>query len=285
VTLADALRSCTRALDASSDSPQADARLLLAHALGCDSAWLIAHEREAIDGAARARLDALVARRATGEPIAYVLGSAWFYGREFVVTRDVLVPRPETEHLVEAVLDDLRAGDTHPAGRLRVCDVGTGSGAIALTVAAENPGIEVVASDASEPALAVARLNAARLGVEERVRFVAGDLAAPLEPLGPYDCLVANLPYVPSRAVPAPPDPVGFEPRFALDGGEDGLALYRRLLEGLARLLAPGGSAFLEAAPGTIERLAVLAESLLGAHVEIGEDYAGKERWVSVTLP
>jgi release factor glutamine methyltransferase len=284
VTVADALRSCARSLRGSSESPLADARRLLVHALGRDPAWLIAHARDAIDGAAHAGLNALVARRAAGEPIAYVLGSAWFYGREFAVTPDVLVPRPETEHLVDAALDDLRAQRARAAVRgLHVCDVGTGCGAIALTLAAEDPSLAVVASDVSEAALAVARRNAELLGIAGRVRFVQGDLAEPLAPLGPFDCVVANLPYIPSAAVPSPPDPVGFEPRLALDGGDDGLALYRRLLFGLRRLVTPGGSAFLEAAPGTIERLAVLAESMLGAHVEIGEDYAGKERWLSVT--
>lgn len=280
-----ALNAAASAIGAAGDAPGIDARRILAHVLDRDAAWLIAHSGDRLPADALARLHALVARRAAGEPLAYVVGSAWFYGREFLVSPDVLVPRPETEHIVEAALADLRARHGHSVRRLRACDVGTGSGAIALTLAAEFPGLEVVASDVSEPALSVARRNAVRLELEARVHFVRGDLAAPIAPLGPYDCVVANLPYVPSVDVPVMPDPVGFEPRIALDGGEDGLALYRRLLVGLPRMLAPGGSAFLEAAPGTIERLAVLAETALAAHVEIGEDYAGKERWVSVTLP
>jgi release factor glutamine methyltransferase len=197
---------------------------------------------------------------------------------------DVLVPRPETELLVEAALDDLRARMACGVRNPRACDVGTGSGAIGVTLAAESPELSVVLSEVSSGALAVARGNAERLGVLSRVECVEGDLAEPLVPLGPYDCVVANLPYIPSAEVPAAPNPVGFEPRVALDGGTDGLVLYRRLLRALPHLLAPGGSAFLEAAPGTLEPLAALAEALPGAHVEIGEDYAGLERWVTLTL-
>lgn len=281
-TAADLLRTAARRIAGA--SPALDARLILGHVLGRDAAWLLAHGAEVVPPGLVMRFETFVQRRAAGEPVAYVVGAAFFYGREFYVTRDVLVPRPETEHLVEAALDEMRARDARPGTRLRVCDVGTGSGAIAITLAAETEDAVVVASDVSETALAVARENAARHGVADRVRFVAGDLATPLGPLGPYDCVVANLPYVPSAVVPRPPDPVGFEPRVALDGGEDGLALYRRLLVELPSLMTAGGSAFLEAAPGTIERLAALAESTIGAHVEIGEDYAGNQRWISVSL-
>jgi release factor glutamine methyltransferase len=279
-----ALNAAARAIGPAGEAPAADARRIVAHVLDRDAAWIIAHASERIEAVALARVEALAARRASGVPLAYIVGSAWFYGREFLVSPDVLVPRPETEHLVEAALDDLRTRVTrftHP----RACDVGTGSGAIALTLAAEIASVEVIACDVSERALSIARQNAARLALEGRVRFVAGDLAEPLGPLAPFECVVANLPYVPSGEVPQRPNPVGFEPRLALDGGHDGLGLYRRLVSGLPRLLTPGGCAFLEAAPGTIERLTALAQSLPGAHVEVGEDYAGLERWLSVTLP
>ena len=225
-----------------------------------------------------------MAQRARGEPLAYVLGEAWFYGRRFGVDARVLVPRPETEHLIDAALAELRSRGSSRT-RLRVCDVGTGSGAIALTLVAEEPDLDVVASDRSADALALARNNAVALGLAERVRFVAGDLAEPLRPFAPFDCVLANLPYVPTAEIPRVPDPVGFEPRVAVDGGADGLVLYRRLVRDLPALLAPEATAFLEAAPGTVEVLAELvAHELPAAHVEIGEDYGGLERYVAVAL-
>jgi release factor glutamine methyltransferase len=267
------------------ESPALDARRLLGHVLGRDTAWLLAHDDERVCERDRRRFEALVARRAGGEPVSYIVGSAWFYGRAFAVTVDVLVPRPETELLVEAALDDIRSRRAQAARPLRVCDVGTGCGAIALTLAAEEPALEVVASDVSAAALEVAARNATSLGVAGRVRFVLGDLAAPLLGLAPFDCLVANLPYVPSGAVPERPDPVGFEPRLAIDGGKDGLALYRRLIDRLPLMLGPAAVAMLEAAPGTVGPLAALAQrSLPRSHIEIGEDYAGLERWVSITV-
>jgi release factor glutamine methyltransferase len=281
-----AIREAAAALRRCGVEANPDAALLVAHALERDRAWLLGHRDDAVDPCAQSRIDALVARRARGEPFAYVVGEAWFYGRRFVVTPDVLVPRPETELVVEAAVDDLRARIAGGARQLRVCDIGTGSGAIAATLAAELPELEVVASDASEAALLVAAQNARRLGLGARIRFAHGDLAEPLRMLGPFDCIVANLPYVPSAEVPARPDPVGYEPLVALDGGLDGLGLYRRLLRQLPTLVAPRASAFFEAAPGAIEPLARLViDEVPEAHVEIGEDYAGLERWVAISLP
>ena len=284
MTVGATLARVRRALAGATGTAALDAARIVEHVLERDRAWLVAHHGDPVPAPAAERADVLAARRRSGEPLAYVIGCAWFYGRPFAVGPDVLVPRPETELLVEAALDDLRARMACGVRRPRACDVGTGSGAIGITLAAESPELSVVLSEVSAGALAVARDNAARLGVLDRVRCVEGDLAEPLVPLGPYDCVVANLPYIPSGEVPAAPNPVGFEPRVALDGGDDGLVLYRRLVHALPRLLAPGGSAFLEAAPGTIEPLSVLAEALPGAHVEIGEDYAGLERWVTLTL-
>jgi release factor glutamine methyltransferase len=265
-------------------SAQFDARIIAAHALDREQAWMIAHATDPIDAAARDALLALARRRAEGEPIAYVVGEAWFFGRAFTVTPEVLVPRPETEQLVEAALGELQAR-RHGKRQLRACDVGTGSGAIAVTLAAEDQDLDVVASDVSAAALALAAHNATRAGVAGRVRLVEGDLATPLVPLGPFDLVAANLPYGPSGDVPAKPDPVAFAPRGAVDGGADGLVLYRRLIGALPALLAPGGCALFEAAPPTIDALATLAAAALpDAHVEIGEDYAGLERWICVAL-
>jgi release factor glutamine methyltransferase len=261
-----------------------DARLLVAGALERERAWLLAHGDERLDAAAAVKIDGFGVRRRSGEPVAYILGEAWFFGRRFAVSSAVLVPRPETEHVVEAALADVRARLARRAQRPRVCDVGTGSGAIAITLAAEEPRAEVIASDVSGGALLVAEANALSNGAP--VRFLRGDLGEPLLRYAPFDCIVANLPYVPSAEVPAVPDPVGFEPRVAVDGGMDGLALYRRLIDQLCELAAPGASAFFEAAPGTVDLLAdAVVRALPGAHVEIGEDYAGLERWVAVALP
>jgi release factor glutamine methyltransferase len=199
------------------------------------------------------------------------------------VTRDVLVPRPETEHVVEAALDDLRARRRR---NLRVVDVGTGSGAIGVTLACELPELSVIATEISAPALAVARRNARRHAVEERLSFLQGDLLEPLGPNAAIDCIVANLPYVPSADVPAVPNPVAHEPLVAVDGGPDGLDPYRRLLAQLSAVAVPGASVFLEAAPPTIWRLAELVERALpSAHIEIVDDYAGLDRFLAISLP
>jgi release factor glutamine methyltransferase len=177
------------------------------------------------------------------------------------------------------VLADLRArGAT--AGR--IADIGTGSGAIAVTLAAALPGAWIFGTDVSRDAIAVARGNAARNDVFQECTFLHGDLAQPLLRFAPFDAVVANLPYVPAGDLPVRPDPAAFEPPLALDGGADGLALYRRLLPDLPALLAPGGAAFFEAAPGTIEPLAALvATAFPAATLAIGRDYGGRERFLS----
>jgi release factor glutamine methyltransferase len=253
---------------------------LLQAVCGIETAEVVAHPERIVTPGERARFQAFVERRAAGEPVAYIVGRAGFYGREFLVDRRVLIPRPETEHVVEAALQFAR---TLPGTRPSVADVGTGSGAIAITLAAEDGTLEVVASDISADALAVARANAQALGVAGRVRLVCGDLLAPLGAFAPYDIVVANLPYVPTGSLPVAPHPVGYEPRVALDGGADGLALYRRLLADLDTVLKPRGGVFLEAAPGTIEVLAQLArDSFPDAAIEIGVDYAGLERYLAI---
>lgn len=275
------LRKAADNLPALGDSIRADAQRLFGEAAGRDSGWLLAHADAPVDAGAYRRYEGLIERRSAGVPLAYVLGRAGFYGREFIVDERVLVPRPETEHLVEAALADLRG---RKRGTGRIADIGTGSGAIAVTLACELAGARIVGTDASAPALAVANQNARRLGVAARCRFIAGDLAAPLAAAGPFDCIVANLPYVPTGAVPQVPNPVGYEPRLAVDGGRDGLDLYRRLLAQLPALLAAGAGCFFEAAPPTIELLAELCERAFpAALVAVGEDYAGLERFVAIT--
>jgi release factor glutamine methyltransferase len=287
VTVATALAAGTLRLrsDESAEqvrsSARADAQILLGEVLGADTAWMLAHGAEELDDDLLDVFGLLLGERMRGVPIAYLTHKAGFYGREFYVDESVLVPRPETERVVEAALEDLRARRRDGQG-LRVLDVGTGSGALAITLAAELPRLRVTATDLSGAALEVARRNARSLGVGDRVRFLEGDLAEAVA-TERFDCVVANLPYVPSRDVPVPPDPAGFEPVLALDGGADGLDAYRRLLRSLDDAAQPDASLFLEAAPPTAGGLArLVAEARPGARIEIGKDYAGLERFVSV---
>jgi release factor glutamine methyltransferase len=281
-TVGEALRTATERLRRGSASARTDASRLLEAVLGRDAGWLLAHANDELEPLERERFEAALARRDHGEPVAYIVGSAGFFGRTFAITPDVLVPRPETEHLVELALDRLRLRP-----RPWFCDVGTGSGILAITLACELPGAGGVAVDVSPAALAVARKNAATLRVADRIDFRTGDLLEPAVPAGPFDCIVANLPYVPSAQIAVAPDPTSFEPRLALDGGPDGLDLYRRLLASVPALLRPGGTAFFEAAPETGATLAALAAAACGpaATVAIHRDYAGLERTVAVAMP
>jgi release factor glutamine methyltransferase len=280
-SIAEALDAGTAMLRERTDSPRADALLLIARALQRDRTYVVAHSDDVFSSDAAERFYEDCRRRATGIPIAYVLGSAGFYGREFAVDERVLVPRPESESLIEAALAFAVARN----GELSVLDLGTGSGALGCTLAAELSNANVDAVDCSKTALDVARLNARRLSVQDRCRFFLGNLAEPLRGLQ-YDIVLANLPYVESYAIPAAPAALSFEPRLALDGGRDGLQVYGALLRALRSLLLPKGLALLEAGSHQIERLANLARTAYPeAVVGTGRDLGGSERFVSVLAP
>jgi release factor glutamine methyltransferase len=273
MTIAALLSDAAALLSTSSESPRTDASLLLAHVLSRPREWLVAHSDALLSAAQKALFETLCTKRRTGVPVAYLLGTGSFYGREFLVNEDVLVPRPETEHLID---EALRLID----GPIRVLDVGTGSGAIACTIAAETQAA-VDATDISPFAITVASANAQRLGVSERCTFRHGDLAQPVRG-NRYDLIVANLPYIPTSDLPKPPEPASFEPRLALDGGPDGLVLYRRLLAQLRLLLSENARALLECAPPTIHELSKIVEAALGnADVAVINDYSGLPRCVS----
>jgi release factor glutamine methyltransferase len=235
--LDDAARDLARA---GVDTPELDAELLLAHALGVDRTWLMAHPEGELTTGQQAAFRAMLARRAAREPLAYITGERWFYDSLLRVTPAVLIPRPETEELVERALHWLQK---HP--RATVADIGTGSGAIALTLAKHAPRARLYATDISARALDVARENARRLGLAQRVTFLHGDLLIPLPE--PVDLLLANLPYVAERDRAGLTPEVGVhEPAGALFSGPAGLDHLRRLLAQAPDYLRPGGVALLE---------------------------------------
>jgi release factor glutamine methyltransferase len=283
MTIGAALRDASVRLEPVGGTGRLDAVFLLAHAGGVSRQEMIAHrERELTPGVAQ-RFGELVERRAQGTPLAYVTGEAGFYGRMFGVDERVLVPRPETELAIEWAVRHLRAIGRENGS---AADIGTGSGAIAVTLASELRELSVYASDVSQDALAVARRNAARNDVFQHVTFLHGDLAAPLLPYAPFDCVIANLPYVPTADCASAPDPVSFEPMLARDGGADGLDLYRRLLPDLPTLIAPRGIAMLEAAPANARELERLVRAVLPhAGTETIRDYADLDRFVVAVLP
>ena len=263
-----------RLAGAVADSPGREARLLLAAILNRDQMALVAHDDDAVAAADRERFRELVERRERGEPAAYLLGRKEFYGRDFVVDDRVLIPRPETEAVVEIALSlDLPA-------EARVVDVGTGSGAIALTLAAERPRWRLVATDLSLGALACARENRARLGLADRVGLVRGDLASAVA-AEPLDLVVSNPPYVdPAEPELVAPDVRTYEPHLALFAAEGGLAVVARLVA-FASALREGAWLISEFGFGQRDRVLALAAATPGLElVEMRDDAAGIPRVV-----
>ncbi|MBE2183589.1 MAG: peptide chain release factor N(5)-glutamine methyltransferase [Anaerolineae bacterium] len=259
-------------------TPALDCDLLLAEVTGFDRAYLLAHGDSLLSEAQAAYFGEYLERAAGGEPIAYILGRRSFYDLEFVVTPDVLIPRPETELLLEQALRW-----TEIRGVVTAADVGTGSGALAVTFAFHRPLTRVIAIDQSEAALKVAMHNAAKNGLADRVHFLQGDLLEPVQAMGmKLNLVMANLPYIPT--VEARSLPVScYEPMLALDGGADGLDLIRRLLIQLNHVCAPQFLALLEFGAGQGEAILELArQSVPEAIAEILYDYAGHDRILRV---
>ncbi|MBO2531376.1 release factor glutamine methyltransferase [Planifilum fulgidum] len=258
-----------------------EAELLLRHLLGRDRTRFFAGMEDPFPEDRLPTFRKWLNRRAAGEPVQYILREQEFYGRPFKVTPAVLIPRPETEILAENVM---READRIGGGRpLSVCDVGTGSGALAVTLAAERPRWVVFATDISSAALAVARENARRNGVEERIRFLRGKWLEPLRQGGDrVDVVVSNPPYIPSKEIAALKREVrDFEPRLALDGGEDGLDAYRRIIEQIPDVLRLPGLVAFEVGMGQSRHVAGMLESMpLSVSVSIVPDLAGIERVV-----
>jgi release factor glutamine methyltransferase len=251
------------------DAPRLTAELLLAHALGCDRVRLYLDFDKPLGDPELARYRELVKRRADGEPTAYLVGGREFYGRRFAVDGRVLVPRPETELLVEVALAALPEGGA-------ALDLGTGSGAVAISLALGRPGARVTAVDLSPEALEVARANAATLAAP--VEFLSGDLFAPLPPGARFDVIASNPPYVPGGELAGLQREVRREPRLALDGGPDGLEVLRRIVEAAPRWLTPGGVLLLEMHESHLESLPALCRAAGFAEAEARRDLAGLPR-------
>ncbi len=210
--------------------------------LGCDRAYLFAHPERELTPGEQARYDAALAERARGVPAQYITGHQEFWGLDLIVTPAVLIPRPETEHVVETVLELVKEAPHVPGEPLRIVDVGTGSGCIALALASELPTAAITAVDISPEALEVARANAARLQLDARVRFLTGDVLAAVPQPAVFDFVVANPPYVPeSEAESVEAQVRRFEPHHAVFPGPTGLEVYARLVPQAARALRPGG--------------------------------------------
>jgi release factor glutamine methyltransferase len=267
-----------RFTERSLETPRLDAELLVAHALGLSRVQLYMQSDRPLVPDELAAIRALIKRRQGGESVAYLVGKKEFWGLDFVVDARVLVPRPDTETLIEEARERL-AGVDAP----RVADVGTGSGAIALTLAKLFPAGSVFASDVSPAALDVARANSERLGLA--VTFAEGDLAAPLAAHAPFSLLAANLPYISSGDLAALPPEVRAEPILALDGGPDGLALVRRLVAAAPALLAAGGVLALEIGAGQAAATAELLSAAGFSDVRTRRDLGGVDRVVSGVKP
>jgi release factor glutamine methyltransferase len=303
-TIGSSLVAATERLRAAgSETPRLDAEVLLGWAVGADRTAIVAHPDAPVGEEAAARFQEAVDRRAAGEPVAYIRGLKEFHGLAFGVDARALIPRPETEALVDdavaVVMDKLtrragEAGGGPQAGGdpIRVADVGTGSGAIAVAVAvalrqrrvAMGRNVTMVATDESEDALDLARENAVAHAAADGMRFVAADLLPePLPEDAPFDVILANLPYVRSDAIDGLPVAASFEPRTALDGGDDGLGVIGRLLARLPNVLANDGVALLEIGgdQGDAARAAVAA-ALPGWRSSLSNDLGGLPRVLRV---
>jgi release factor glutamine methyltransferase len=255
------------------ESPRLNAEYLFAHALGCKRIDLYLQFERALDEAELAPLRAFVRRRGQGEPLQHLLGTVEFCGHIFACDKRALVPRPETEQLVELIISDFR----FQIANLRMLDVGTGSGVIALSLAAKFPEAKVLATDISEDALALARENAERLGIN-RVRFMGGDLLQDIE--GTFELIIANLPYIAIAERPTLSREVLHDPDLALFAGKQGDGLIRTLIATAPARLAPNGLLALEIGINQADTLAALLSAKNYHDITMKNDYSGVTRFL-----
>lgn len=279
-SLADLLADLEAKLHPPRENARLDAQVLLAHTLGKSRAWLVAHSDESPTTQQLEIFIRLSARLLEGEPLPYVLGHWEFYGLDFQVTPAVLIPRPETELLIEHAIGWLQRNPE----RRRAADIGSGSGCIAVTLAARFTDLTLTATDINLTALEVAQANARQHQVSERINFLQADLLD-FPPTAPFDLLCANLPYIPRHQLPRLAVSQ-WEPVVALDGGPDGLDLVSRLLQQARGHLAPGGLMLLEIEASQGPAASALAANLFPeAHSLVIQDLAGHDRLLSIQLP
>lgn len=276
------------------DTSRLDAEVLLAHSLGNkDRTWLYVHSLASLDAHQINKFEALLQRREQREPVAYLVGHKEFFGLEFEVNPHVLIPRPETELLVETALNirdwRLEIGDwrvSNLQSPISIVDVGTGSGCIAIALAKNLPRATFFAIDASPEALQLAQRNAKRHGVADRITFLQGNLLQSLT--SPVDLIVTNPPYVSHLelvAASVSPEVSQYEPRLALDGGQDGLEVIRRLLAQARAKLKPGGSLLVEIGSTQGQAVVQLGETYFpGANIQVKKDLAGWDRLLVAEL-
>lgn len=280
MTIDEALQWAADLLSAQGiEVPQLEAQILLGHLLGLTRSELYIHLYDPLSPKSASRYKDLVRRRLDHEPVAYLVGRRAFYDVDLFVDEDVLIPRPESEHLIEAAR--AWAQEQEPPS-LRVADVGTGSGALAIVLARHLPAAQVWAVDISFEALRVAARNVRRYDLRDRITLLCGDLLRPLS--GPFDLMVANLPYIPHEEMTALPTNVAmYEPHGALDGGERGIELVRRLLPQAAQKLACPGLLLLEIDPRQAEAVTEMAHRTFPrANVNVLQDYARRDRVVEI---
>jgi release factor glutamine methyltransferase len=275
------------------ESPSLDAALLLCSVMNIDRSTLIAKDTETLSDEALAAYQTLIERRKKGECVAYITGKKEFYGLEFFVNKSVLVPRADTEILVETAIDILKKG-TRDGGqgtgencKIKVLDLCTGSGAIAVSLKHEMPEIEIHATDISAEALEVAKGNAKRLLGENKILFYLGDLydaiprppsPVPCPPHAHYSLITVNPPYISTNEINTLPPEVQHEPRLALDGGKTGLEIIERIIEKAPEYLVPGGVLLMEADPRQMKTIAALLEKRGFCDIQLNKDLAGQER-------
>jgi release factor glutamine methyltransferase len=276
-TVGTALDDLIFRLEKQSDSPGLDAQEVLARVLDRPRSWILAHPEAPLTRKRAAALETLVEGLERGEPLPYVLGQWEFFGLEFEVTPDVLIPRPETELLVERAIGWLQA---HPGFR-HAADVGTGSGCIGIALAANIPDLQVMGSDISPAAVKMAQRNAVKNGVGQRMEFLRCNL---FPPETEYDLIVANLPYIPTKTLHKLPI-YGREPTMALDGGADGLQLIRSLMNAAPDRLVPGGLLLMEieASEGAAA-LSLAYDGFAEAKIHLYKDLAGRDRILEVQI-
>jgi release factor glutamine methyltransferase len=282
VRLEAALAELSARFAAKCEIPALEAQVLMAHVLQKSRAWVLAHPESELSPAQQLALERSAARRQKGEPLPYILGHWELYGLDLLVTPAVLIPRPETELLVERALDWLRS---HPNCRW-AADIGTGSGCIAIALAVHIPDLKVLATDLSPQALQIANNNAIRHGVAERITFLQADLLAlPVHfQHHPFDLIASNLPYIPHQTLEELPVSQ-FEPFLALDGGEDGLDLIHRLVTQAPGYLSPHGCLLLEIEARQGEAACALTKAAFPqAQIQLLPDLAGHDRLVEVDL-